>query len=89
MSDHLRILLDQTTSDQLTEAGGDAFLIVGTASHPSDPALWALHVVPVEKGLADKLCEIAMGRRKAGPRVKAPAPPPEAVSGSQGGKAGA
>ena len=83
---HLRLLLDQTASDHLTEAGGDAFLIVGRAGHPSDPALWALHVVPVEKGLADKLCEIAMGRRKAGSRVKAPATPPEAVSEPQEGK---
>lgn len=66
----VRLLLGQAASDYLTATGESAFLIVGKASHPDDPSRWALHLVPVEKGLADKLCEIAMGTRKAGAKVK-------------------
>ena len=86
MSNHLRILLDQTTSDQLTEAGGDAFLVVGRQSYPQDPSRWVLHLLPLPMKTACEASEVALGTRKAGKRIVTPAPPPEPAMGPQGGK---
>ena len=80
-----RILLSETASRHLLEAG-ECWMIAGKSSE--QPGRVVLHLVPVEKGLADKLCEIAMGTRKAGTRVKAAPAPAEGTSTLSGGKDG-
>lgn len=69
MSEPVRILLGERASAALTAAGESAFVVLGRASYPDDPARWAIHAVPLDKSLADQLCEIAMGIRKPGKRI--------------------
>ena len=71
-ADSIRILLDQAASDHLTATGGSAFVVVGKASLPDDPGRWALHLVACPMATAAAACEIALGQRKPGPRIKTP-----------------
>jgi hypothetical protein len=70
---HVRILLSQAASEALTATGESAFMVIGRASHPDDPARWILHLVPVPMATASAACEVATGVRKAGKRIVPPA----------------
>ena len=71
-NDHQRILLSEAASKHLLEAG-ECWMIAGKSSHPEIAGRIVLHLLPLEKQLADQLCEIAMGIRKPGKRITAPA----------------
>jgi len=73
----VRLLLGQAASDYLTATGEAAFLIVGKASHPDDPARWVIHLLPVSMKTACEACEVATGQRKAGRRIITPAITPD------------
>jgi hypothetical protein len=77
-NDHQRILLSEAASKHLLEAG-ECWMIAGKSSE--QPGRIVIHMMPLEKGLADKLCEIAMGTRKPGKRIN---PPAIATDASQG-----
>lgn len=66
MSDQRKILLSEAASRHLLEAG-ECWMIAGKSSE--QPGRVVIHMMPLEKGLADKLCEIAMGTRKPGKRI--------------------
>lgn len=85
---HLRILLSEAASATLTATGESAFLIVGKVSWPDDPSRWVIHLVPVPMATAAAACQVALGERKPGPRVKGPPAPPEAVTALSDGKTG-
>ncbi len=70
---HVRILLSQAASDHLTATGESAFMVIGRASHPDDPARWVIHLLPVPMATASAACEIALGLRKPGKRIITPA----------------
>ena len=83
---HQRILLSESASKHLLEAG-ECWMIAGKSSE--QPGRVVIHMMPLEKGLADKLCEIAMGTRKAGSRVKAAPAPADSLSAMSGTATGA
>ena len=62
---HVRILLGASASEALTATGEAAFAIIGKASHPDDPTRWVLHLIPVDKALADQACGVILGTHKA------------------------
>jgi hypothetical protein len=76
MNRPMRILLSEAASRHLTEAGGDAFLVVGRASYPDDPSRWILHIVPCDMATASAACEVALGQRKPGKRLPLTLPEP-------------
>ncbi len=65
MPDHLKILLSQAASDHLTATGEAAFMVIGRASHPDDPARWVIHLVPVDMKAATAACNVALGTHRA------------------------
>jgi hypothetical protein len=73
-----RIILDQQSSEALTAIGESAFIVIGKASHPSDPGRWVIHLVPVPMATAAAACEVATGTRKPGKRINTPATAPDA-----------
>jgi hypothetical protein len=84
MSDHQRILLSEAASRHLLEAG-ECWMIAGKSSHPEIAGSIVLHLLPLEKQLADQLCEIALGQRRPGRRIIPPAivkDEPQAPSGA-------
>jgi hypothetical protein len=80
-ADSIRILLDPATSDTLSATGESAFIVIGKASHPDDPARWVIHLLPVPMATAAAACEIAMGIRKPGRRIIPPAITTDASQG--------
>lgn len=64
MSEPTRILLSEAASKHLLKAG-ECFMIAGKSSHPEQPGRIVLHLVPIDKPLADAACLVAMGQARA------------------------
>lgn len=80
MSDHLRILLSESDSKHLLEAGS-FFAVIGRGSYPEhDGTRLVIHVLPCDYQTAAAAVEVAQGLRKAGKRIVPPPAPPEAVT---------
>lgn len=62
---HVRILLGESESAALTAAGESVFMVIGRASHPTDPCRWVLHAVPVPMATANAACNVALGTHRA------------------------
>lgn len=68
---HPRILLSEAASKALTETGESAFVVIGKASHPSDPSRWVIHLLPVTMATATDAIAVAQGQATARrPKVK-------------------
>ena len=87
MPDHLKILLSEQASAALLSAG-ECFVICGKSSHPEIAGRIVLHLLPLEKQLADQLCEIALGQRRPGRRIIPPAITTDALTLTIDGKDG-
>lgn len=61
--DRVRVILDEETSRTLLDMG-TAFIVGGRASHPDSGTRVALHLVPIDREMADQLCGILMGTHK-------------------------
>jgi hypothetical protein len=61
----IRILLSKAASAHLTAAGESCFIVIGKASHPDDPARWALHIIPASTSTANDAVVVAQGRATA------------------------
>jgi hypothetical protein len=72
MIEHQRILLSESASKHLLEAG-ECWMIAGRSSHPEIAGRIVLHLVAIPKAQADAACEIALGLRKPGRRIIPPA----------------
>ena len=68
MIEHRRVLLSESASKHLLEAG-DCWMIAGRSSHPEIAGRIVLHLVSIPKAQADAACEVALGTRKAGKRI--------------------
>jgi hypothetical protein len=68
MIEHQRILLSESASKHLLEAG-ECWMIAGRSSHPEIAGRVVLHLVSIPKAQADSACEVALGIRKAGKRI--------------------
>jgi hypothetical protein len=88
MNDHIRILLNEADSAHLLQSG-ECWMIAGRSSHPEIPGRIVLHLLPLEKQLADQLCEIALGQRRPGRRIIPPAIDKDAPTAMLEGKDGA
>jgi hypothetical protein len=69
----LRIILDQQSSEALTATGGSAFMVIGRASHPDDPARWVIHLLPARW---QPLPQLAKWPQAPGNPAGASSPPP-------------
>jgi hypothetical protein len=87
MIEHQRILLSESASKHLLEAG-ECWMIAGRSPHPEITGRIVLHLLAIPKAQADAACEIAMGIRKPGKRITAPAIATDAATLTTGGKDG-
>ena len=63
MAEPVRILLSPAASAALLEVG-ECFVLGGRATHPDTPDRIAVHLVPIEKDLADKLAGVLLGTHR-------------------------
>jgi hypothetical protein len=60
-----RIPLGPRASEALTATGESAFMVIGRASHPDDPARWVIHLLPLDMKAATAACNVALGTHRA------------------------
>ena len=78
MNNHLKILLSESASKHLLEAGS-FFAVIGRGSYPEhDGTRLVIHVLPCDYQTAAAAVEVALGQRKAGKRITTPATAPDA-----------
>ncbi len=75
-----RILLSESASRHLTQAGEGAFVIASKAVHPDMPGRWVIHLVPVDFKTACAAAGVIAGThtaRRSVPRTTKAANPSE------------
>jgi hypothetical protein len=60
----ISILLDSEQSEILTDAGTDAFAVVGRGTWPDSPGRWVVYLIPCDIKTADAACRVARGLSK-------------------------
>jgi len=55
------IRLDPEQSEILTDAGGDAFLVIDKETYPGDPKRWVIHLVPCSINAGNAAIRVARG----------------------------
>ena len=70
----VRILLGETASKALL-AAGECFIIGGKSSLPDPAGRVTLHLCPIDKDTADKICGVLMGTHRIS-KIKTPSTKP-------------
>jgi hypothetical protein len=86
---HQKILLSESASKHLLEAGS-FFAVIGRGSYPEhDGTRMVIHLLPCDYATAAAAVEVATGARKPGKRINTPATAPAASTLTVEAKAGA
>ena len=64
MIEHRRVLLSESASKHLLEAG-DCWMIAGKSSHPEIPGRVVIHLLPLDMKTATAACNVALGTHRA------------------------